>query len=372
MHRRNPVNRRNRKNRHPFRKSNETMIIRDLEFFSLAVSTTAGKVRSLMVRLVSHTGVEGWGEAVNVAMRQDELLSLRNRLLPILSGRNVFDIEELVHLKLLPSESIRCCLEMACWDMMGRCCQQPLCRLWGGRYRKHVPITAKLIGTNSEELIQMSQELANCGYHWQLLPLTGLWDDDVAVIRKLHETVRNRVEIRIDAAEKYEWDDSLKLLKELEKCGISLFIDPLREPSLKDVSRMQKQTDVTLGVRLAIRSVRHVLDAAYFGSLSRLTLEPQQIGSLLEMKKCAVVAEAADIQLAVNSNDSVGPAFAAMAHFAASTLSAAPGLEYPVQFPEQSILKEPFHISDGLFHLTSDEGLGVEIDREKLEKYQSA
>ncbi|MDR1494336.1 MAG: mandelate racemase/muconate lactonizing enzyme family protein [Planctomycetaceae bacterium] len=348
------------------------MIIRDLEFFSLTVSTATGNVRSLIVRLASHTGVEGWGEAVDVAMRQDELLSLRNRLLPILSGRNVFDIEELVHLKLQTSESIRYGLEMACWDMMGRWCKQPLYRLWGGGYRKHIPIAAKLVGKNSGELIQMSQELAHCGYHWQLLPLTGLLDDDLTIVEKLHETMRNGVEIRMDAAEKYEWNDSLKLLREIEKCGVSIFIDPLREPSLKDVSRMQEQTDVTLGVRLAIRSARHVLDAAYFGRLSRLTLEPQQIGSLLEMKKCAVVAEAADIQLAVNSSVSLGPAFAAAAHFAASSLSAAPGLEYPVQFPEQNILKEPFHISDGLFHLASGEGFGVEIDREKLEKYQSA
>ncbi|MDR1385514.1 MAG: mandelate racemase/muconate lactonizing enzyme family protein [Planctomycetaceae bacterium] len=348
------------------------MIIRDLEFFSLAVSTAVSNVRSLIIRLVSHTGVEGWGEAVHVALRQDELLPLRNQLLPILSGRNVFDIEEFVHLKLLPSESIRCGLEMACWDMMGRWCKQPLCRLWGGGYRKHVPITAKLIGTNFDELIQMSQELAHCGYYWQLLPLTGLLDYDIAVIRKLHETVRNRVEIRVDAGEKYEWNDSLKLLAELEKCNVSIFIDPLREPSLKDVARMQGQTDIMLGVRLAIRSVRNVLDATHFGHISRLAFEPQRIGSLLEMKKCAIIAEAADIQLVVNANDSVGPAFAAMAHFAASSLSAALGLEYPVQFSEQNILKEPFYISDGLFHLTSGEGLGIEIDREKLEKYQSA
>ena len=65
------------------------MLIRDLEFFSVAIPSPAktlggrGGTHSLIVRLISHVGVQGWGEAVNMAMPQENLQHLRNQLLPV-------------------------------------------------------------------------------------------------------------------------------------------------------------------------------------------------------------------------------------------------------------------------------------------------
>ena len=78
------------------------MRIADLEFHLVEVPQTdqLPPVRSLLVRLCTDDGLEGWGEGA-VAWRPSELLPRREFLLPVLSGRSVFDIEELAALEAL-------------------------------------------------------------------------------------------------------------------------------------------------------------------------------------------------------------------------------------------------------------------------------
>lgn len=350
------------------------MIIRDLEFYLVAMPSTANtqEANSLIVRLISHVGVEGWGEAVGVNLTWDNLPPLRERLLTVLMGRSVFDLEELVRLSLFGVKPIRFAIETACWDMMGRLCKQPICHFLGGKYRPHVPMTVSLAGRSPKVLISMSQELANRGHHWQMLSLTGRLDDDLQLIKSLQEAVKHRVELRVDACGRYGRDDCVKLLTAIEKSGIALLIDPLQDATPQELSAMQKQTPIPLGVRQGIDSVRDVLDLATVDNLSWLILEPQRLGSLLEMRKCADIAEAAGLHCSICSCCSRGPATAAMMQLAAAMPALSHGIHCFSDHLETNILHDAFDMSDGLLHLPHGPGIGREIDRAKLERALTA
>ena len=96
------------------------MKINDLEFHLVEIGCTglAQPVRSLLVRLTTDSGLEGWGEA-GVAWRLGELSARRDALLPVLAGRSIFDIEELHTLEALAPPPLRAAVEMACWDLVG-------------------------------------------------------------------------------------------------------------------------------------------------------------------------------------------------------------------------------------------------------------
>jgi L-alanine-DL-glutamate epimerase-like enolase superfamily enzyme len=352
------------------------LLIRDLEFFSVAIplptmSSSGGRAvtRSLIVRLVSHVGVEGWGEAVRTAMPLESLLPLRNQLLPMLMGRNVFDLEEFVRLDLQRFGSIRFAIETACWDMMGRICKQPICRFLGGEYRSHIPMTMQLTGKTPNELAAASQELANRGYHWQSLTLTGQWDDDLRLVRHVLDSLHHGVELRIDVAGQYEQEDCDKLLALLEKSGVSLLIDPLKDATPQQLAMLQKRTPIPLGIRSGMDSARDVLDVAGCGNLSWLILEPQRLGSLLELRKCADIAEAAGLHCIVDSCGSSGLITAAIIQSAAALPALSHGLYCTPSDLNAGILKDPFNVSGGLLHLALGPGLGIEIDRTKLEQF---
>ena len=72
------------------------MKINDLEFYLVDVGQTGSStpIRSLLVRINTTKGVEGWGES-GLAWRAGELSARRAALLPVLEGRSLYDIEEL-------------------------------------------------------------------------------------------------------------------------------------------------------------------------------------------------------------------------------------------------------------------------------------
>ena len=303
-----------------------------------------------------------------MAVSLENLQPLRNQLLPVVMGRSVFDLEELVRLDLQRFISVRSAVEMACWDMMGRICKQPICRFLGGEYRSHIPVTVQLAGQTPDELTAASHELANRGYHWQSLTLTGKLEDDLQFVQQVLDSAH----LRVDAAGRYEHDDCDKLLAGLEKLGVSLLIDPLRDATPQQLATLQKRISLPLGVCKGMDSARDVFDLAGFSNLSRLVLKPQRLGSLLELRKCADIAETSGLHCAVCCCDSVGVMTAALIQLAAALPALSYGLHITPTQLETGILKDQFDVSNGLLRLPLGSGLGIDIDPVKLERFQIA
>ncbi|MDR1958694.1 MAG: hypothetical protein LBQ54_06580, partial [Planctomycetaceae bacterium] len=257
-----------------------TMIINDIEFYLVEIPRQADiGFRSLFVRLLSHNGLEGWGEAA-VSWRQDEIEPRRKQILPILSGRSIFDLEELIHLEELQPKALRFAVDMACWDMIGRLFKHPVCHFHGGEYRHHIPIIARLSGNSPEEYVRSAQEFSHLGYHWQTLPLSGNPDSDIKCITALLDTFANRIDLRLDASGKYDYSDCLSFLSHLEKKNIAMLIDPLNEENgFYEASALQEQTEIPIALRRGICSAGNVLEITKRGNIRRLVLDPQEFGS---------------------------------------------------------------------------------------------
>ena len=76
------------------------MKINDLELYLVTVGQTdsATPSHSLLVRITTALGVEGWGES-GLGWRVGELAARREALLAVLAGRSIYDIEELHTMK---------------------------------------------------------------------------------------------------------------------------------------------------------------------------------------------------------------------------------------------------------------------------------
>ena len=121
------------------------MKIADIDFYLVEIprGVEYPPVRSLVVRLASDQGVEGWGEAAS-DWRPAELAGRRSALLPALVGTTVFNIAELAASDALATPELRAAVEMAQWDLLGRVVKQPLSHLWGGMYRQRIPLAVRL------------------------------------------------------------------------------------------------------------------------------------------------------------------------------------------------------------------------------------
>ena len=347
------------------------MTINELEFFlvQLQCEVESAPVRWLLARLATDAGVEGWGEA-RLAWRSDSLAPRREALLPVLAGRNVFDLEEILALEVLRDAPLRSAVEMACWDMIGRKLGQPLCNLLGGGYRRRIPLAVRMPAGSPSRCAQLARELAEQGFHSQILTCSGQAAVDVQTVVAVRESAGDRIELRLDGSQGYDLQTARDLCAELEYARLQFFLDPLGAATLHEVVALGRQTSVPLGVCRAIREPADVLALVRSGAARFAVLAPERVGGLTAARKCAAVAEAAGVRASLACGPSPGLAAAAMLHLAAATPALASCNECSYHQLEDDILHEPLEIIDGMITLPENPGLGVEVDRAKVERYQ--
>ncbi|NQT39930.1 MAG: mandelate racemase/muconate lactonizing enzyme family protein [Planctomycetes bacterium] len=347
------------------------MIVSDLEFYLVEIpqSDTGVPVRSLLVRLLTESGLEGWGEALSQRAAWQGA-AWRDALAPTLVGRSVFDVEELLQLESLRDATLRSAVEMASWDLIGRFAGLPVCQLFGGEYRKWVPLAARLSGDSPQQIGVLAHELAEQGFHAQVIVSSGCAETDLRVLAAVRQSVGDGVELRLDGAAQYELDGARDLCRQLEVDPPQCFLDPLASCKLDQIASLGRQTSVPLAVSRGIAGPADVMAAARCHAAPFLSLDPQAVGGMTAARRCAAVASAAGISVLLGGAGWLGVATAAMLHLAASTASFSSGNESRYGQLQDDVLTDSLEIVNGMIAVPQSPGLGVEVDRAKVERYQ--
>jgi len=347
------------------------MEINDLEFYLVEIKCTEPEqpVRSVVVRFTSESGLEGWGESA-VGWEASELPGRRDVLLPVLAGRSIFDIEELLALEPLSQPALRAALEMACWDLIGRAAGQPLCHLFGGGYRKRIPLAVRLPADTSDRTAKVARELADLGFHSQIATTSGRVEQDVKLLASVRESIGDRAELRFDAAGTFDLETARYLCAELEDNCPQFLLDPLDSTELQAVASLARQTNMPLAVSRSIHGPRDVLAAVRSGAAAFVVVELGRVGGIVAARNCAVVADAGGISALLGEGPSLGIATTAMLQLAAATPAFSGCNECVYPQLRDDILSEPLEIIDGRMAVPQGPGLGIEVDRAKVERYQ--
>jgi len=349
------------------------MRITDLELFLVdaGVAGSAALPPSLLVRLSTHSGLEGWGE-VPSEWRREELSARRSALLPVLTGWNAFDIEDLSGLGTLRSTPLRCAVEMACWDLVGQIAGQPLCHLFGGGFRRRIPLAVRLEGSSSEEIAKLARELAEQGFHAMTVASVGRVDDDLEMLAAVRELVQDRADLEFDGVAGYDMDNARDLCGGLENAGLHAVIDPLKTRDLDQVASLRRQTSVPLAGWRSVRSPADVLAVVRCGAAPAVVVDLPRVGGIGAARKCAAIAQAAGLEACLAAGASLGVGMAAMLQLAAATPALSHCRQHALQLMRDDLLLEPLELGDGMLTVPSGPGLGVQLDRAGLEKFQGA
>ena len=347
------------------------MNITDLEFFLVEIARPSGgaPVRSLLVRVATNQGIDGWGESRG-DWRAGELAHRRDVLLPTLAGRSVADIEELIGLDVLDSAPLRCAIEMACWDALGRIVGQPLNRFFGGQFRSRIPIAVRLPRGEIEQVSMLARELADQGVHTQIVSTAGRPDIDVETMAAVREAAGERAELRLDVACRYDLDAARELDASIKPENLQFVLDPLDTAEFEQVARLRRQMSLPVAVSAGLNSPSALLALIRSGAASHAVIDLEQVGGLAQARKCAAVCEAAGMAASLGSRPALGIATAAITQLAAATPSFASANESVYPQLADDVLSEPLTLVDGMIVVPQSPGLGVEVDRLKIERYQ--
>ncbi len=347
------------------------MTISELEFYLVEIHCTESDdpVRSVLVRLTTDSGLEGWGEA-RCGWQAAELPGRRNALFPVLAGLSIFDIEELLMLQAVPDPALRSALEMACWDLIGRSAGEPLHHFLGGGYRQRIPLAVRLPGHHARRVAKVARELAEQGFHTQIVTAGGRMEEDLQRLSAVRQSVGDRAELRLDAAARYDPETARDLCAELEDVALQFVLDPIDTTKLHPVASLARQTNVPLAVWRSIRRPADVMATIRCGAVPFVLVDIGRVGGIVPARKCVAVAEAGGVSVLLGAEPSLGIATAAMLQLAAATPAFSGCNECAYHQLRDDVLTEPLEIVDGMMAVPQTPGLGVDVDRAKVERYQ--
>jgi L-alanine-DL-glutamate epimerase-like enolase superfamily enzyme len=246
-----------------------------------------------------------------------------------------------------------------------------------------VPCNATLVAGKPEAVAADAERWAQNGFStFKLklgaesvsdLALQGLRQtrvDDVAQVRAVREAVGPSARIRVDVNAAWDLETAKRRLGELEPFGIELAEQPVG--TLEELAELAAATSIPLAADESVSSLAEAERAAAMGACAYTGIKLSKVGgpeAALQIADVlpAFITSALDGPVGIAAGAEVALSLAETTH--PERLHLAHGLATQRLFAE-TIASVECELRDGMLHLPSGPGLGVEIDEDSLQAHR--
>jgi L-alanine-DL-glutamate epimerase-like enolase superfamily enzyme len=317
----------------------------------------------LIVKVHSNEGITGLGIGGDPKRLHEEIA-------PRIVGEDPFDVER-IHEKLgstlYDDAGLRAPIDCALYDMMGKVLGVPVYALLGGCVRREIPVAWVIGYKTPEETAQDAVSYVGEGYRTLKLKQGFDPDMDVDRVRAVREAVGDGVNIRVDFNGAYETDEAIRVIRRMEPYQLEFAEQPVVREDLRGMAKVIEAVDTPISADDSVFTPDEALEVIRQKAADVINVYVMEAGGLTNCKKIAAIAEAAGIPCFVGACPMLSLEDVYGAHFAAST----PNIRYACEFVgrvwhEQSELRNPMEIQDGMARVPDGPGLGVELDDEGI------
>ena len=357
---------------------------------SMAWKTTRN---TLAVKVIANDGTYGWGETGTDAKGFAEIAEG-------IIGENPENFgsiwQSIVNTRYQGggyagiASNVASAIDIALHDLVGKARGLPVHELLGGKVRDRISTYATgLFYTERDvkdptwpDLLNEAQEHVEAGFKAMKMKIGGLTiDEDVDRVYALRRQVGDDVRIMVDANEAYEPSAAITVARRIADANVTWFEEPTSSRALDDNLLITTKSPVpTAGGESAStrRDVARLLRGRIFDMIQP---EIVNVGGISELKLCAAMAEAFNVQFIphfFNTHISL----AAILHVLATISQAPPAdpkepfVNEPVTEFDQTIhpvrkaLTDPFFTqTDGYITIPDTAGLGIEVNEDALEQF---
>jgi L-alanine-DL-glutamate epimerase-like enolase superfamily enzyme len=339
----------------------------------VASSWSARASKQILVEMRTDAGLTGWGEAFAYGAPLAVCNVIDDALAPMLVGQDPAHIEALVDrmhralmiwgrrgLAMMAVSGV----ELALWDLAGKARGVPVYTLLGGLAQPALRAYASLPRYESAaDVGRAAAAMAAAGF--TAIKLHQVDVDSVAVAR---QAVGGGVELMLDTNCPWTVEDAIRMARRLERYELRWLEEPVWPPEdYAGLARVRRATSLSIACGENEATVFPFREIVAAGAADVLQPSMTKVGGLLEWKKIATLAAAANVTLVPHSFY-FGPGFAATLHAAAST----PGVPY-VEFPggelSPSLLIEPIRCAGGALAAPDRPGLGADPDPDVIARH---
>lgn len=303
-------------------------------------------------------------------------------LAPEIIGEDPFDIER-IHEKMdacLPRNLVaKAGIDLALWDLVGKALDLPVYKLLGGTYKEKIPVTYTLSMDTPKKMAEQAVYRKEQGYSTVVIKIGDKPETDLERLRLVREAVGPKVKIRLDANEAYRPDQAIRIIRKMERYDPEFVEEPVKRWNLDGMAKVANAVDTPISSDESNSTLQTAYKIIEKGAADILNIKISKNGGLTNCKKTAAVAQAKGIPCLVGGDNTYEITRQASRHFATSTPQVQRGLGSEGCGPASQskiddVTKKVVTYEDvsrmGGYVITSSEpGLGVELDLEKVRKY---
>jgi L-alanine-DL-glutamate epimerase-like enolase superfamily enzyme len=334
---------------------------------------------SILLQVDTDEGLVGLGEAAAYPSA-DIVLAVLRSIEPLVLGEDPFAIERLMHRihvvgtwhHVKSTSPAMAGVEMACWDIVGKACGQPLVNLFGGRVRDEVDYFYYVSQSSVERIAAEARRGREQGFRTFYLKIGS--DDpriDMARVEALRDGAGPDALLRIDANEAYSPGTAVRVFRDLERFGLELVEQPVSGRNLAEMAYVRSRLSTPLLANEASWTRYDQLEVIRAGAADVLSVDNQMDGGLLNMKRSAGLAETAGLPVLKHSLGELGVAVYAGLHLMASTTNfVCANQSYAALLTDDVLTGDgalPYR--NGRLAVPDGPGLGVSLDAERVAKY---
>jgi D-galactarolactone cycloisomerase len=352
---------------------------------------------TVIVELITDEGVTGWGEALCHGLQPPQIAAaiIETALKPIVVGEDPFDVDvlwERMYNRTRPFgqkgavPNAISAVDIAIWDCMGRAVGKPVHKLLGGAYRTEVQPYAtgfyrRKGGVYPDEAIAEAKGHIAKGFKAMKLKIGFGLEEDIAYIRSVRDAIGPGPKIMVDANHAYTVGAARRLLKAIEPAQIHWFEEPISPEDIDGYKELKNLTDIYIAA-----GENEFTKFGFREWISRRAVDILQpdlcaAGGFTECRKISALAQAWHTPI-VPHVWGAGIAQAASLQFVA-TLPPAPLALYPsepmLEYDQsahpfrQDLIHNAIGMNDrGMVAIPDGPGLGIEVNREILDRYRIA
>ncbi|MGX1546786.1 glucarate dehydratase family protein [Streptomyces adustus] len=280
--------------------------------------------------------------------------------------------------------SVVSAFEVACLDALGKALGLPVHALLGGKVRDAVEYSAYLFykwaahpeGTAGEKddwgaaldpagIVEQARRFTELHGFTSFKLKGGVFppDQEIAAVRALAEAFPGHP-LRLDPNGAWSVATSLRVAEEIGDLLEYLEDPALGTPAMAEVAA---RTGVPLATNMCVTTFAEIPQAFAEGAVQVVLSDHHYWGGLRNTRELAAVCRTFGVGISMHSNTHLGISLAAMTHVAATVpdLHHACDSHYPWQ--SEDVLTERLVFDGGRVAVPDAPGLGVALDRERLE-----
>jgi len=345
--------------------------------------TTMQKQTLVIVRIYCADGIVGLGEATTIGglaygeeSPEGIKVTLDAYLGPALVGGEASNLNgALVELSKIAKGNrlAKSAVETALLDAQAKRLNISVATLLGGAVVDKLPVLWTLASGNTAQDIEEAESLLAENRHKMFKLKIGSKEPfvDIAHVAAIKKALGSRAKVTVDVNQ--AWSESIATtgIAALQEAGVDLIEQPLSKENFEGLARLRQKFKVPLMADESVATAKDALSLAHLGAADVFALKIAKSGGPREVLKIASIGEAAGIALYGGTllEGPIGTIASAHAFVTLKNLEWGTELFGPLLLKDE-LIKEPLQYKDGYLHLPTGPGLGVELDLDKVDRYQ--